>query len=93
VAAFEQAEAALSPIYDVTDIMKDPQYKALGSIVEVPDEDLGQVKMQNVMFRLSDTPGEIRWTGKRKGQDNSEVYGAMGLTPERLAELQAQGVI
>lgn len=93
VSTFSKAEAALMPIYDVTDVMKDPQYEALQSIISVPDDDLGQLKMQNVMFRMSDTPGTVRWTGRRKGQDNAEIYGALGITPERLAELSAQGVI
>lgn len=93
VAEFDQAQAALAPIYDVTDILKDPQYEALGSIVEVPDDDVGSVKMQNVLFRLSETPGKVRWPGRRKGQDNAAVYSALGLSSERQAELQGKGVI
>jgi crotonobetainyl-CoA:carnitine CoA-transferase CaiB-like acyl-CoA transferase len=93
VKAFEEAEAAVAPIYDVSDIMRDPQYQALRSIICLPDEDLGQVKMQNVLFRLSDTPGEVRWAGRRLGQDNEAVYGELGIRPERLAELRAKGVI
>ncbi len=93
VKAFEEAEAAVAPIYDISDIMRDPQYQALRSIISLPDEDLGQIQMQNVLFRLSDTPGEVRWGGRRLGQDNEAVYGELGLQPERLAELRAQGVI
>ncbi len=93
VRAFEAAEAAVAPIYDVSDIMRDPQFQALQSIVSVPDEDLGQVKMQNVLFRLLGTPGQIRWAGRRLGQDNQAVYGELGIGPERLAELKARGAI
>ena len=52
VEAFEQAHAAIAPIYDVADIMEDPQYRALDSITTVDDPDLGPLKMQNVLFRL-----------------------------------------
>ncbi|TAK29553.1 MAG: CoA transferase [Chloroflexota bacterium] len=93
VKAFEEAEAAVAPIYDVSDIMRDPQYQALQSIVTIPDDELGPIKMQNVLFRLSQTPGRIRWAGRRLGQDNEEVYGALGFGPERLAQLREQGVI
>ena len=31
--------------------------------------------MQNVVPRLSETPGEVRWTGPALGQHNDEVYG------------------
>ncbi len=45
------------PVYDIRDVMADAQYQALGSITEVPDEELGTLRMQNVLFRLSETPG------------------------------------
>ncbi|MBI4014125.1 MAG: CoA transferase [Candidatus Rokubacteria bacterium] len=93
VRAFEAAEAAVAPIYDVADVLKDPQYQALGSIVSVPDGELGAVKMQNVLFRMLGTPGRIRWAGRRLGEDNAAVYGALGVTPERLAALRAEAVV
>ncbi len=91
--AFTQAEAAVAPIYDVSDVMKDSQILALQSILAVPDEQLGQVKMQNVLFRLSETPGAIRWTGRKLGQDNAAIYGELGLIPEQLDNLKSRGVI
>jgi crotonobetainyl-CoA:carnitine CoA-transferase CaiB-like acyl-CoA transferase len=93
LAAFEAAEAAVAPIQDVADVMRDPQYRALGSLVSVPDEDLGAVTMQNVLFRMLETPGRIRWAGRRLGQDNEAVYGELGVSPERLAALRAAGVV
>jgi crotonobetainyl-CoA:carnitine CoA-transferase CaiB-like acyl-CoA transferase len=93
VHAFEEAEAAVAPIYDVSDVLRDPQYQALHSIIDVPDEDLGQVKMQNVLFRMLGTPGRVRWAGRRVGQDNAEVYADIGVSGERLSELRNRGVI
>ncbi len=93
VRVFTAAEAAVAPIYDVSDVMKDPQFQALQSIISVPDEQLGQVKMQNVLFRLSETPGSVRWAGRALGQDNESVYGELGITREQLAELKTKNVI
>ncbi len=94
VAEFEKAEAAVAPIYSIQQVMEDPQYRALNSIVEVEDEELGPVKMQNVMFRLSETPGHVRWAGRRKGQDNAEIYGELlGLDSRRIQQLSEKGVI
>jgi len=61
VTAFGDAQAAVATVNDVSDIAEDPQYAALNTFVDVPDEELGSVTMQNVLFRLSKTPGEIRW--------------------------------
>jgi crotonobetainyl-CoA:carnitine CoA-transferase CaiB-like acyl-CoA transferase len=94
MAAFEDAGAAIAPIYDVEQLMSDPQVDALDAITKIDDEDLGPLRMQNVMFRLSDTPGAIRFAGRRLGQDNEDVYAErLGLSPERVAELRDEGVI
>ncbi|WP_188193775.1 CaiB/BaiF CoA transferase family protein [Nonomuraea sp. SYSU D8015] len=93
IARFEEVQAAVAPIYDVTDIAEDPQYAALGTFVEVPDEELGTVTMQNVLFRLSDTPGEIRWPGRPLGRDTDEVLAELDYSGERIAALREAGVI
>ena len=68
--AFEDAGAAIAPIYDVEQLVNDPHVMARDTITTVDDEDLGPLKMQNLIFRLGDTPGGIRWTGPaaRPGQ-------------------------
>ncbi|MGO4534330.1 CaiB/BaiF CoA transferase family protein [Leifsonia sp. 2MCAF36] len=93
IAAFEAAEAAIAPVYDVRGILADPQYRALGTVQTVPDDELGPVKMQNVLFRLSETPGAIRWAGRRHGEDTADVLAEIGVTPEQLAALRERGVV
>jgi crotonobetainyl-CoA:carnitine CoA-transferase CaiB-like acyl-CoA transferase len=92
--AFEEAGAAIAPIYDIEQLMSDPQVEARDAITTIEDEDLGRLRMQNLMFRLSESPGAIRFTGRRLGQDNDEIYGErLGLDGERIAQLREQGVI
>ncbi|MFD9208859.1 CaiB/BaiF CoA transferase family protein [Streptomyces sioyaensis] len=93
MAAFEKAEAAVAPIYDIREVMTDPQYQALGSITEVPDDELGTVRMQNVLFRLSETPGAIRWAGRPHGADTDEVLASLGLTGPEIDGLRAAGAL
>ncbi|ATW48008.1 CaiB/BaiF CoA transferase family protein [Streptomyces peucetius] len=93
VDAFEKAEAAIAPVYDIRDVMDDPQYRALGTITEVPDPELGPLRMQNVLFRLSETPGGIRWAGRPHGADTEEVLAEHGLTPGDITALRTQGAL
>ncbi|GAA4910773.1 formyl-CoA transferase [Actinomycetospora succinea] len=93
VAAFEKAEAAVAPIYTAADVLDDPQYAALGSIVSVDDDELGPVRFQNVPFRLSETPGRVRTTGPRLGEHTAEVLARHGVDDARLAELRAAGAV
>ncbi|MFZ9284069.1 MAG: CaiB/BaiF CoA transferase family protein [Candidatus Nanopelagicales bacterium] len=93
IAEFEKAEAAVAPIYDITDIFKDEQFAALGTIKTVEDDELGPVKFQNVLFRLSDTPGEIRTAGPSLGKHTAEVLTSLGISAEEQAELKTKGII
>jgi formyl-CoA transferase len=93
IAAFEEHDAALAPVYDVAEFMDDPHVKARGSIATVDDPDWGPVRMQGVHPRMSTTPGEIVSTGPNTlGVHNTEVYGELGLADE-LQDLEGRGVI
>ena len=93
LAAFEKAEAAVAPIQDVRDVMSDPQYQALDTITTVDDPELGPLRMQNVLFRLSATPGAIRWTGRPHGADTDTVLSELGLTDTELTTLRQAGAL
>ncbi|WP_329121695.1 CaiB/BaiF CoA transferase family protein [Streptomyces sp. NBC_01353] len=93
MAAFEKAEAAIAPVYDIRDVMADPQYRALDTVTEVPDPELGPIRMQNVLFRLSETPGGIRWAGRPHGADTAEVLAEVGLSPAEIGALRSEGAV
>ncbi|GAA4288361.1 CoA transferase [Georgenia daeguensis] len=93
VAAFEEAQAAVAPIYDAQDIVEDPQFQALGTIHEIEDPELGEMRMQGPLFRLSEHDGVISFTGRPHGADTDEVLGELGFTAERIAALRAEGAV
>jgi crotonobetainyl-CoA:carnitine CoA-transferase CaiB-like acyl-CoA transferase len=93
LAAFERAQAAVAPVYDIAGVLTDPQYQALNTAVTVADPDLGPIRMQNVLFRLSETPGSIRWTGRRHGADTDAVLSELGFSATDLAALREEGII
>ncbi|QHC33336.1 CoA transferase [Streptomyces sp. HF10] len=93
LAAFEKAEAAVAPVQDVRDVFEDPQYQALNTVTTVPDPELGPLRLQNVLFRLSATPGAIRWAGRPHGADTDAVLTELGLAPADIAALRAEGAL
>jgi crotonobetainyl-CoA:carnitine CoA-transferase CaiB-like acyl-CoA transferase len=88
---FSKADAAACLIYDVSDIVEDEQYKALGTIQTVADPDLGPIKMTNVLFRLSETPGAIRFSGRGQGADTVDVLQEAGFTKQEIDDLLQAG--
>ena len=86
--AFTEAGAAIAAVYNARDIVEDPHVRETEMLIEVDDEDLGPVLQHNVMWRLSDSPGRIRFTGRALGQDTDEVLGELGYSASEIEELK-----
>ncbi|TKG70838.1 CaiB/BaiF CoA transferase family protein [Prauserella endophytica] len=94
MAVFERAEVAAAPVYDAEQLLADPQLRARGTYVDVPDPDLGSMRVQGPVPRMSATPGRVEHLGAAVGEHNDEVYGGLlGLSEDRLRQLRAEGVI
>lgn len=93
IAAFEQAEAAVAPVYDAADIAADPHFSALGTIHRIHDDDLGDMAMQGPLFRLSEDEAVIAHTGRAPGADTEAVLGELGYDADGIARLRDEGAI
>ena len=91
--AFDRAQAAIAPVYDARDIMADPQFQALGTIHSIVDDDLGEMRMQGPLFRLSEDGPTIAFTGRAPGADTDSVLAELGYTTDQIEALRAQGAI
>lgn len=65
---FRRVDAAIAPVLEMNDIFQDEHYRARGTITEV-----GGVAMQNLVARLSKTPGAVRHPGRPFGADTEAV--------------------
>lgn len=62
------ADVAAAPVYDMADIFADEHFEARGAIAEVDG-----VPMQQLIARLSVTPGAIRWAGRPLDADAGDI--------------------
>jgi crotonobetainyl-CoA:carnitine CoA-transferase CaiB-like acyl-CoA transferase len=95
-ALLERCEAHGVPagrIYRAPEMLADPHFRAREAIVPVPHAEYEDLRMQNVVPRLSETPGAIRWAGPALGEHTDAVLAELGLAPERIAALRDAGVI
>lgn len=91
---FAAAGAAVAPVYSAADLVADPQVRHRQMLLRVADEHLGGLLQHNVLYRLSDTPGGVRWTGRDHAEDTDAVLiDDFGLDPDRVAELRGRGVV
>jgi formyl-CoA transferase len=81
-------------IYRAPDMLADPHFKAREAIVTTAHPVFGELKMQNVAPKLSQTPGTVRSPAPEIGADNDQVYlRLLKLSAERYAELRRAKVI
>lgn len=94
LAEFERVGGAIAPVYNAKDIVEDPHIRDTKMLVRVDDPDLGSILMHNVMWRMSETPGQIRFTGRPLGADTERILiDELGLTAESVGALREEGVI
>ena len=89
LALAERHRLTIGPVYDILDALADEHYRARETVVEMEDG----VVLQNVVPRLSRTPGALRFPAPALGQHNEEVYRELGIGADELARLREQGVI
>jgi crotonobetainyl-CoA:carnitine CoA-transferase CaiB-like acyl-CoA transferase len=88
------ADVPACRVFTMVDIFADPHFAARGSIVSVPDLEMGTVAMSGVVPRLSGTPGLIRRPGGAIGAETREVLARLpGMSGERLDALANAGII
>jgi formyl-CoA transferase len=81
-------------IFRAKDMFDDPHFAARAAIVTVAHPDFGELPMQNVVPKLSLTPGSVRSAGPALGEHNDLVWGGLaGLGRAEVTRLRAAGII
>ena len=82
-------------IYTGREMLADPHFAAREALVAIEHPEIGPIRMQAPMPKLSETPSSVRRPAPlTPGQDNAEVYGErLGIGAAELAALAAAGVI
>jgi crotonobetainyl-CoA:carnitine CoA-transferase CaiB-like acyl-CoA transferase len=78
----------------VADIFDDPHFRARDMLVEVGDPDLGALALIGIVPKLSRTPGQACWAGRRIGEETGVVLVEIGgLSQVEISRLEAAGVV
>ncbi|QUD89331.1 CaiB/BaiF CoA transferase family protein [Phenylobacterium montanum] len=93
-AAMVEAGVPAGRIYRAPDMLADPHFAARKALTELTHPRWGRFVMQSPHPKLSQTPGSVRRVAPQAiGQDNAEVYQALGLPESEIEALAKTGVI
>lgn len=82
------------PVNTAKEMLEDEHIRARNAIVTVLSPLLGgEVPMQAVVPKLSETPGAVQTAGPALGQDTRAILDVLGYSPDDQAKLRAENVI
>ena len=84
---------AATPVLTGEGIFNDPHYQERGLLELVDHPSCGMYFMPGISWKMSKTPGEVRWHAPRLGEHNDFVFGdLLGMSDETISKLDADGV-
>ncbi|UOB06992.1 CaiB/BaiF CoA transferase family protein [[Acidovorax] ebreus] len=87
------ARVPAGKVYTAKDIAEDPHYQARDMLLTQRTRDGYELQVPGIVPKLSATPGTIRTSAPRLGDDTDAVLAEAGLTAEQIALLRSKGVI
>ncbi len=94
VATVKECGGAACPVKKLGDMIGDPQVIARNMIVNTPHPTIGNFKTIGSVFKLSETPGIIRYPGLPLGYNNNEFYeNIMHFSPQFIDNLKKEKII
>jgi crotonobetainyl-CoA:carnitine CoA-transferase CaiB-like acyl-CoA transferase len=88
-----RADVCVGKVYDVEEVVADPQIRHRRMIVEAEHPTVGKVRQFGIAIKLSDTPGAVRSAAPLPGEHTESVLKDMGMSAEEIARLRGRGVI
>lgn len=82
-----------SPVNTLDTVLNLPQVLHREMVVEIPRDDIPDLKVPGVAIKLSDTPGSVRTPPPDLGQHTDEVLASLGYTPDEIAALRDSAVL
>lgn len=88
-----KADVCVGKVYDVEEMVKDPQINHRGMIVDVQHPTHGRVRQFGVAIKLSDTPGSVRTAAPLSGEHTESVLKDLGYSAADIEALRTRRVI
>jgi crotonobetainyl-CoA:carnitine CoA-transferase CaiB-like acyl-CoA transferase len=89
---FDEAGVTIGPVYDIAQIVADDYVLEREALIEIPDEEMGELPTHPVVPRLSGTPGALKSAAPSVGEHNEALLKPL-LGEAEYEKLRQAGVI
>ena len=80
-------------VYTAKDIAEDAHYRARDMLLKQVTRDGDEMEVPGIVPKMLETPGSVRTSAPRLGEDTDSVLGEMGFDAQAIAELRRKGVV
>jgi formyl-CoA transferase len=87
------AKVPAGRVYTARDIVEDPHYRARDMVLRQATRDDYEVDVPGVVPKLLGTPGRVRSSAPKLGDDTDAVLGEIGLSSQDIAALRGRKVV
>ena len=87
-AAMIEAGVPAGPVNKISEALSEPQARHRGMVVETDG-----YRGIGLPIKLTETPGQVRFGPRSRGEDNEEILGLFGFSEEEMASFEEDGVI
>src|SRR6266478_3633463 len=88
-----KADVCVGKVYDIPEMVADPQINHRRMIVDVEHPTQGRVRQIGVAIKLSDTPGTIRSAAPMPNEHTEDVLKDLGMSAVEIADLRRKKVV
>ena len=88
-----KADVCVGKVYDVEEMVRDPQINHRQMIVDTQHPTHGRVREVGIAIKLSDTPGTIRHAAPMPSEHTEAVLQGLGMSAAEIARLREKGVV
>ena len=93
LAALGEASVPAGRVYTAKDIVEDPHYRARDMILKQQTRDGHEIEVPGIVPKLMGTPGTVRSSAPKLGDDTDAVLAELGIGPDAIAQLREKNVV
>jgi formyl-CoA transferase len=81
-------------MYRTPEMLNDPQFQSREAIIDVENDEIPNLKMQNIFPKMSATQGTVKWCGPKLGEHNQEIFkNLLELSDDEISSMKKRDII